>query len=160
MRSIAPPVFLVLGCAALIIMGVGMIRAASNFTGMSGTISVLDGLKRLGYYLGHIMYSSSYPLLLGFGFVALGLMWDAPGPFSGRQTWRGAVRAAGLGAFAVGACCLIAFILLMIPVGNQGVYMTNLLPQLWVSLPVLAVLGVSFLVTGYIMAAQLARQSK
>ena len=159
-RSAVLAVLLILGCAALVNAFLGMILSISGFPVTASTVSIMDGLKRMGYYIGHLMYSSSYRLLLGFALLALGLLGEPPRPFKKRETWRQAVRVLTLVIFATGAGCFIAMILILMPVGNQSVYVTGLLPELWVTLPVLAVLGLSLSATGYILAARFGRESK
>ncbi|MBU4193733.1 MAG: hypothetical protein KKE79_03960 [Actinobacteria bacterium] len=157
-RSAVPAMLLVLGCTALGIAFLEMLRSTSDFTVSIEAVSIMSGLKRLGYYIGKLMYSSSYRLLLGFALVALGLLWEPPRPFEKWGTWRQAVRGAALLAFAMGACCFFAFILLLMPAWNQSVYVTNLLPALWIALPVMVVLGLSLAATGYILVAQINRE--
>ena len=59
-------VLLILGCAALVNAFPGMILSISGFPVNASAVSIMDGLKRMGYYIGHLMHSSSYRLLLGF----------------------------------------------------------------------------------------------
>lgn len=153
-------VLLILGCAALVNAFLGMILSISGFSATSSAVSLMDGLKRMGYYIGYIMYSSSYRLLLGFALVALGLLGGPPRPFKKWGTWRQAVRGLALAVFATGAGCFIAMILLLIPVRNQSMYVTGLLPELWITLPVLAVLGLSLSTTGYVLVARFSRELK
>ena len=159
-RSAVLVVLLILGCAALVNAFLGMILSISGFPVTNSVVSIMDGLKRIGYYVGHLMYSSSYRLLLGFALVALGLLGEPPRPFKKRGTWRHAVRVLALVVFATGAGCLIAMIFLLMPVGNQNMDVTGLLPELWITLPVLAVLGLSLSATGYVLVAQFSRESK
>ena len=65
-RSAVLTVLLILGCAALVNAFLGMILSISGFPVNASAVSIMDGLKRMGYYIGHLMYSSSYRLLLGF----------------------------------------------------------------------------------------------
>jgi len=159
-RSAVLVVLLILGCAALVNAFLGMILSISGFPLTALTVSIMAGLKRMGYYIGHLMYSSSYRLLLGFALVALGLLGEPPRPFKKWATWRQAVRGLALVVCATGAGCFIALILILMPVGNQSMYITGLLPGLWVTLPVLAVLGLSLSAAGYVLFAQFSRESK
>jgi hypothetical protein len=157
-RPVVPTLLLALGCAALILALLGMMQSISDFPATGSTVSMMDSLKRMGYFVGHLLYSGSYRLLLGFTLVALGLLINPTGPFKERETWRLAVRAFSVLAFAGGVCCLLVFLVLIIPAGDPGVYVTGLLPELWAALPVLVVLGLSLSFTGGALVVQFFRE--
>ncbi len=69
-RSAVLTVLLILGCAALVNAFLGMILSISGFPVKASAVSIMDGLKRMGYYIGHLKYSSSCRLLPGFALVA------------------------------------------------------------------------------------------
>ncbi len=157
-----PGVLLILGCGILLIT---LIEAANNALGFHGVgaASTADGLKRLGYYLGSILYTGSARVLIGFALVAAGLLWEPDGPFAEAELSRRMVRTLGFTMGVISSLCFMATLLLVLPIGTSGLLPGNLVPTLWATVCVLLLMGSALLGGGVILvkrASGLGRRPK
>ena len=145
-----PGVLLILGCGILLITLVEAVNNALGFPGV-GAASTADGLKRLGYYLGSILYTGSVRVLIGFALVAAGLLWEPDRPFAEAELSRRMVRTLGFTMGVISSLCFLATLLLVLPLGTSGLLSKNLVPTLWATVCIMLLMGSALLGGGYIL---------
>lgn len=148
-----PGVLLILGCGILLITLVEAVNNALGFPGV-GAASTADGLKRLGYCLGSILYTGSVRVLIGFALVAAGLLWEPDWPFAEAELSRRMVRTLGFTMGVISSLCLVATLLLVLPMGTSSFLLKNLVPTLWATVCIMLLMGSALLGGGYILVTR------
>jgi hypothetical protein len=149
-----PTVLLLFGCGILLVTLIEAISAATNFPAAGGSASLADALRRLGYYLGNLLYAASVRTIIGFALVSLGLLLEPGRPFADRELARKATRTVGLAQFVVALLCLLAALLVVLPVGSTSLLTRNLLPTKWAAVSTLVAMGAALLSGGYLLMAR------
>ncbi len=140
---------LTLGCGVLVVTVIEAINSAMRLPTGAGASTAADGLKRITYYLGNLLYSSSVRGMTGFALVAAGLN-IAPGwPFHRPEQRADANRAAALVMGMLGAVCVLDSLLLALPFGSTSVMLRDLLPSLWAAVLIILATGVALLAGAY-----------
>jgi hypothetical protein len=151
--GVLPLLLLIMGCGILLIALVEIIHTTSDFFRPAVSASGAAAVKHLGYYLGTLLYNSSFRLLIGFALVAAGLLYAPPLPFSSRDKWSRAIKVLGTSMGLVGALCFLATILILIP-GSLSLIVRNLLPSPVTSISVFLVMGIVLLAGFYLVMAR------
>ena len=151
MERVLPALLLVLGSGILLIALFEAINNALNFPGVGAAPTVADGLKRTGYYLGNLLYSSSVRALIGFALVSTGLLLTPERPIADRELARKIRLVVGLVMGAIALLCALASLLLVLPIGTRSLLLKNLLPSLWAAICILLVMGAALLYGGYLL---------
>ncbi len=146
-----PAVLLVLGVGILLITLIEAISKAASFPHVGAAANTADAIKRVGFYLGSVLYVSSARALTGFGLLIAGMLWHPDWPFEAPETQRQAARGVGLLMGALSVLCVVAAILLVIPVGARTLVLANLLPATWAAACIILAMGASLLLAGYIL---------
>lgn len=146
-----PAVLIVLGVGILLITLIEAIGKAASFPSIGAGANTADAIKRVGYYLGSILYVSSARALTGFGLLIAGMLWHPDWPFEAPETRRQAARGVGLLMGALSMLCVVAAILLVLPVGASTLALANLLPATWAATCIILAMGASLLLAGYIL---------
>ncbi len=139
-----PALFLVFGCGILLVTLIEAVNNAFGFPGLGGAATAADAVKRVGYYLGNLLYISSVRGMIGFALLGAGLLLENGRLFADRAFSRVARRVTGFAMGAVAALCFVASLLLLLPVGTGTLVLTNLLPPLGAAVPILLVMGAAF----------------
>lgn len=142
---------LVLGVGILLITLIEAISKAASFPHVGAAANTADAIKRVGFYLGSVLYVSSARALTGFGLLITGMLWHPDWPFEAPETRRQAARGVGLLMGALSVLCVVAAILLVIPVGARTLVLANLLPATWAAACIILAMGASLLLAGYIL---------
>jgi hypothetical protein len=148
-----PAVLLLLGCGILVVTLIEALVAATNFPVAGGSASLGDALRRLGFYMGNLLYAASVRTMIGFALVSLGLLMEPGRPFADRRLTGKATRAVGLAMFVVALLCLLAALLVVLPVGSASLIIRSLLPAKWAAVSTLAAMGAALLAGGYLLTA-------
>jgi hypothetical protein len=154
-----PALLLVFGCGILLVTLIEAVNNAFGFPGLGGAAGAADAFKRVGYYLGNLLYTSSVRGMIGFTLLGAGLLLETGGLFAEREFSRIARRAAGFLMVAVAALSLIAALLLLLPVGAGTLLLKNLLPSLGAAVPILIVMGAAFTGGAWIMLGSSRRRA-
>lgn len=137
-------ILVIIGCSLLVLSVVEMVRAASQFPGEVSRVAVTGEMKRMGYYVGNLMYVNTARVMVGLALATAGIIVDG-GPFAGKNLQQNAARLMCLVLFAVGALYLVGPILIAIPGESPTVVIRGLLPSLYFAIPVLIISGLSLI---------------
>jgi uncharacterized membrane protein YgcG len=150
-RAVLATLLLVLGGGILLIALFEAVNNAVNFPGAGVAPTVLEGLKRLGYYLGNLLYTSSVRVLTGFALVSTGLLLSPEGPIVDHRLARRIRLGVGLTMGGIALLCFFASLLLVIPLGDGNLLLKNLLPSLWAAVCIIMVMGAALLYGCYLL---------
>jgi hypothetical protein len=150
-RAFVAALLVVLGGGILLIALLEAVNNALNFPGAGINPTVAEGLKRLGFYLGNLLYTSSVRVLTGFALVSTGLLISPEGTILDQRAARRIRRAVGLTMGGVAVLCLLSSLLLVIPFGGGNLIWKNLLPSLWAAVCIILVTGAALLFGGYLL---------
>lgn len=151
-----PTLMVVLGAAVLAITLIEMIRTANGFVSQGLGFSS-GSLRRLGFYVGSVLYSGSARVLLGFALVVMGMLFNPPRPLAGRASWHRGMLVVGTLMGLTSTVCFITIIFLVIPGGGTAsLAVRSSLPSLVWAIPALLVVGLSLLWASYLTTARAA----
>lgn len=151
-------VFLILGSGLLLICLVDMANSANHFPAVLPMASAAEGTRRVGYYLGILLYTNSARVLTGFALASGGVLSSR---MTGRDGgWDRGIRGMGLCMGGTSAIFFLAALLLVLPLGRVPSILEAMLPPLWAAVPVLSITGAALLGAGYLMAARLATEKE
>lgn len=147
-------VFVILGAGVLIMTLFSMLDAANRFPTIGPFATPGEGIRRLGYYAGVLLYTNSARILTGVALFAAGALIGKGGPDT-RGRWESAVRWTGFTMGIVGLAFIITTIFIVLPLGPPPFALQGMLPALWAAVPVLLAGGLALIGSGYLMAARL-----
>lgn len=152
-----PLLLVLIGSAALVVTFIDMANNLHTYTIQASTTLASASARRLGYFLGAVLFSGAVRLLIAFAAAIAGLLVDPPRPFAGQRNWQRAMLAAGTLMGLVSIACLISVLCVTAPgLGHVGLAVRNLLPSLGAAVPILLTEGVALGVAGYLVVSSTA----
>jgi hypothetical protein len=151
-------VFLILGLGLLVICGFEMVNAARHFPTLGPFSTASEGLRRLSYYAGVLLYTNCARILTGFGLFAGGVLISRITE-EGRG-WDRAIRVTGLVMGGIGIVYLLIAMLVAIPFAPPPYGLRVLLPPPWAAVCILLTTGAALLGAGFLMASRLSPSVK
>ena len=145
-----PAALLALGIAVLVVGIVEIIHTASGILGQG--VMATGSVRRVGYYLGGLLYVTSVRALVGFALVTVSLLLSPPRPFKRESTWRGAAAGAGLAMLIAGFLYVISMILMIFPGSDPSAIVRSLTPGLPGAILVLLSTGLALMLAGRLVA--------
>jgi len=145
-----PAALLAIGIAVLVVGIVEMIHTASGLSGQG--VMATGSVRRVGYFLGGLLYLTSVRALVGFALLTLSLLLSPFRPFRRESTWRGAASGVGLAMLITGFLYIVSMILMLLPGSDPSGIVRSLTPGLPGAILVLLSTGLALMVAGRLVA--------
>jgi hypothetical protein len=145
-----PAALLAIGIAVLVVGVVEIIHTASGLSGQG--VMVTGSVRRVGYFLGGLLYLTSVRALVGFALLTLSLLLSPHRPFRRESTWRGAASGVGLAMLITGFLYVLSMILMLLPGSDPSAIVRGLTPGLPGAILVLLSTGLALIVAGRLVA--------